>query len=118
LLALVFITIPIQAHSQAEIKFLGKRVIEYGTIKEGKKLNISVPFENIGDETLAIYKIEKTCNCTNVSLKKKLYQKNERGKVLISINTSGKEGTQTIVVQLLTNGKRDRYIIRVDFTVE
>ena len=101
----------------AKLQFIDSRIIEYGDIRQGDIAEVSVRFKNTGDDNLVIYDISKTCNCTKATIPKKVYSSGEEGRVSIKVSTVGKNGHQTVVLKMMTNGENEYYIIRVDLTV-
>ncbi len=90
-----------------ELEFIDSRLVQLGNIKEGDIVNVSIRFKNIGDDTLILLNNFPTCNCTDVSYAKKVYNPGESGTINIKLDTTGKFGDQTIVVKLLTNSPQE-----------
>lgn len=91
-----------------ELRFLEKRIIDYGHIKAKDQITINVQFENAGLAPLCILGVTTTCNCTKAQTDKKLYEHNEKGKY----------GPQTAVIRITTNADRPQSIVRIDYYVE
>lgn len=101
-----------------ELRFLEKRIIDYGHIKAKDQITINVQFENAGLAPLCILGVTTTCNCTKAQTDKKLYEHNEKGKVRVQIDAEGKYGPQTAVIRITTNADRPQSIVRIDYYVE
>ncbi|HBN02297.1 MAG TPA: hypothetical protein DD383_06825 [Rikenellaceae bacterium] len=101
-----------------ELRFLEKRIIDYGHIKAKDQITINVQFENAGLSPLCILSVTTTCNCTKAQTDKKLYEHNEKGKVQVQIDAEGKYGPQTAVIRITTNADRPQSIVRIDYYVE
>lgn len=101
-----------------ELKFLDKRIIDYGHIKSKDVINIDVQFENVGLAPLCILNVTTTCNCTKAKTDKRIYEHNEKGKVIVQIDAEGKYGPQTAVIRITTNADRQQSIVRIDYFVE
>lgn len=100
-----------------ELKFIDKRVCNYGDINQGDSLSLSIGFQNIGDEVLGILNVTTTCNCTSAKTDHKFYAPSEKGVVSVLIDTKGKYGPQTAIIRLKTNTEHEVEIIRIDYNV-
>ena len=101
-----------------ELRFLDKRIIDYGHIKSNDVINVEILFENVGLNPLCILNVVTTCNCTKAQTDKRIYEHNERGKIMVRIEAEGKSGPQTTVIRVLTNADRQQSIVRIDYFVE
>lgn len=101
-----------------ELRFLDKRIIDYGHIKSNDAINVEILFENVGLNPLCILNVVTTCNCTKAQTDKRIYEHNERGKIMVRIEAEGKSGPQTTVIRVLTNADRQQSIVRIDYFVE
>jgi hypothetical protein len=106
------------SQNNPELRFLGKRIIDYGHIKSKDRVTLSVRFENAGLAPLCILNVTTTCNCTKAQTDKRIYEHNEEGKVIVQIDAEGKYGRQTAVVRITTNADRPQSIVRIDYFVE
>lgn len=103
--------------SEPKLKFLDKRVVNYGKVMEGEKVHLKIRYTNEGAEPLLITRVFKTCSCTAVKFPDKPLAKGKVAAVDIEIDTSGKRGEQIMVVTLYTNAKRPSSVIRVEMEV-
>ncbi len=101
-----------------ELRFLDKRIINYGHIKSKDVINIGIQFENVGLAPLCILNVTTTCNCTKAKTDKRIYEHNDKGKVIVQIDAEGKYGPQTAVIRITTNADRQQSIVRIDYFVE
>lgn len=104
--------------SNPELRFLDKRIIDYGHIKSNDAINVEILFENVGLNPLCILNVVTTCNCTKAQTDKRIYEHNERGKIMVRIEAEGKSGPQTTVIRVITNADRQQSIVRIDYFVE
>ena len=57
---------------------------DFGKIKEGKNLEVSFRFKNVGDKPLVISNVSASCGCTVPETPKKPYQPGETGVIKAS----------------------------------
>lgn len=90
--------------NQAEIKF---EVEEYnfGTIKQGAKVNFDFSFVNAGKEPLIISQAQGSCGCTVPVWPKEPIAKGGKGVIHVEYNSAGKMGLQSITVTITSNAK-------------
>ena len=90
--------------NQAEIKF---EVEEYnfGTIKQGDKVNFDFSFINGGKEPLIISQAQGSCGCTVPVWPKEPIAKGGKGVIYVEYNSAGKMGLQSITVTITSNAK-------------
>lgn len=113
----LFFDIVSKGESLPNLDFIDSRLVQYGDIEEGNVAYVNIRFKNTGDDRLIILEDFSTCNCTDVTYEKRVYEQGESGTISLTIDTEGKYGNQTIVVKLLTNTPQEYYIIRVDMNV-
>jgi uncharacterized cupredoxin-like copper-binding protein len=101
------------ADSVAQIKFQ-ESTHDFGTIKEGEKLEHIFKFENIGKKSLTIANVMTTCGCTATHWTKKVLAPGEKGEITVRFDTKGKIGQQTKIVTVISNAynARERLFIR------
>jgi hypothetical protein len=76
---------------------------DFGKIEEGKNLEVSFRFKNVGDKPLVISNVSASCGCTVPETPKKPYAPGESGVIKASFNSSGKTGTQSKQVYVTSN---------------
>lgn len=96
------------------LTFLDKRILDYGDIKAGDPVEISIKFKNSGSEPLKILDVHPSCTCTDVIVPKVSIFPGEESSVLLKLETKGKKGVQVLVVCLDLNTERGYEIIRVN----
>lgn len=111
---MLFFAILISFAKGPEFKFLDKRVIDYGKVKSGGFLMISVPFRNVGNAPLEILNIHKSCTCTEVEVPCRTIAPGAMGEITLKVDTKGKHGEQVLVISLDLNTDRGYEIIRVN----
>jgi hypothetical protein len=76
---------------------------DFGKIVEGKNLEVSFRFKNVGDKPLVISNVTASCGCTVPETPKKPYQPGETGVIKASFNSTGKVGSQSKQVNVFAN---------------
>jgi len=76
---------------------------DFGKIAEGKNLEVSFRFKNVGDKPLVISNVSASCGCTVPETPKKPYQPGETGVIKASFNSTGKSGSQSKQVNVFAN---------------
>ena len=89
---------------------------DFGKIVEGKNLEVSFRFKNVGDKPLVISNVTASCGCTVPETPKKPYQPGETGVIKASFNSTGKVGSQSKQVNVFAN--LDPAMTTLNFHVE
>ena len=76
---------------------------DFGKIEEGKNLEVSFRFKNVGDKPLVISNVSASCGCTVPETPKKPYAPGETGVIKASFNSAGKVGAQSKQVNVFAN---------------
>ena len=76
---------------------------DFGKIEEGKTLDVSFRFKNVGDKPLVISNVSASCGCTIPETPKKPYAPGETGVIKASFNSSGKVGSNSKQVNVFAN---------------
>jgi len=76
---------------------------DFGKIVEGKNLEVSFRFKNVGDKPLVISNVSASCGCTVPETPKKPYAPGETGVIKASFNSTGKVGSQSKQVNVFAN---------------
>lgn len=99
--------------SLAQIKFQ-ESTHDFGTIKEGEKVEHTFTFENIGKTPFTISNVLTTCGCTATLWTKKEIAPGEKGEISVKFDTKGKIGQQTKIITVISNAynARERLFIR------
>jgi hypothetical protein len=99
--------------SLAQIKFQ-ESTHDFGTIKEGEKVEHTFTFENIGKTPFTISNVLTTCGCTATLWTKKEIAPGGKGEISVKFDTKGKIGQQTKIITVISNAynARERLFIR------
>jgi hypothetical protein len=89
---------------------------DFGKIEEGKTLEVSFRFKNVGDKPLVISNVSASCGCTVPETPKKPYAPGETGVIKASFNSAGKSGAQAKQVNVFAN--LDPAMTTLNFRVE
>lgn len=103
--------------NQAEIKF---EVEEYnfGTIKQGDKVNYDFAFINNGKEPLVITDARGSCGCTVPVWPKEPIAKGGKGVINVEFNSTGKMGLQDKTVTITSNAREGSKILHLKGNVD
>lgn len=71
------------------IQWLDSSYLDLGKLKEGKEVEISYRFKNIGDKNLVIQDVSAGCGCTIPEKPEKPYAPGEEGVIKAKFNGSG-----------------------------
>ncbi len=100
-LAAVLCQLAIMAQPKAEFKVISH---DFGTIKESKgPVKCTFEFKNIGDQPLIIIDAVASCGCTKPSFTAKPIKPGKKGKVEVSFNPTGRNGTFRKTIKVKTN---------------
>ena len=89
---------------------------DFGKITEGKILDVTFRFKNIGDKPLVISNVSASCGCTIPEIPKKPFAPGESGVIKATFNSSGKVGANSKQVNVFANV--DPAMITLVFRVE
>jgi len=87
----------------AKVEWLDGMDKDFGKMEEGKTLEVSFRFKNVGDKPLIISNVSASCGCTVPETPKKPYQPGETGVIKASFNSAGKSGAQAKQVNVFAN---------------
>ena len=102
----------VENKNQAEIKFEAME-FNFGTIKQGDKVEHSFTFVNSGKEPLIITDARGSCGCTVPVWTKEPIRKGEKGTIDITFNSAGKMGMQDKTVTITSNAKTNPIVLHV-----
>ena len=86
-----------------KVEWLDGMYKDFGKIEEGKTLEVSFRFKNVGDKPLVISNVSASCGCTVPETPKKPYAPGETGVIKASFNSAGKSGAQAKQVNVFAN---------------
>jgi Protein of unknown function (DUF1573) len=102
----------VENKNQAEIKFEALE-FNFGTIKQGDKVEHTFTFTNAGKEPLIITDARGSCGCTVPVWPKEPIRKGEKGTIAVTFNSAGKMGMQDKTVTITSNGKTNPVVLHV-----
>ncbi len=103
--------------SGAEMKF-EKDEFNFGTIKQGDKVEYAFEFVNTGKDPLIITEAHGSCGCTVPEWPKEPLKKGEKGVIKITFNSAGKMGLQDKTVTITSNATDSPKILHVKGNIE
>jgi hypothetical protein len=90
----------------------------FGTIKAGESVSYEFVFTNTGNEPLIISEAHGSCGCTVPDFPKEPVNKNQKAKIKVTFNSSGKMGVQDKTVTINSNAVQSPMVLRIKGTVE
>lgn len=90
------------SYSKPMIK-LSKYSHNFGNVKEGEVVGLTVKIRNFGDGDLKIKKVNASCGCTAVLLSDKFLKPNEETELKIEFDTKNLSGQVARTVSILSN---------------
>lgn len=75
----------------------------FGTIKEGEKVEYNFRFRNTGNKPLIIMNATATCGCTVPEKPEEPIKPGETGSIKVVFNSAGKEGVQEKSITVTSN---------------
>ena len=101
---------------EPKLVFIDKRITKSEDVKAGEIVKKNIRIKNTGDADLLITNYKGSCNCTKVELPK-VIKPGKEGKINIEIDTTGKQGMNTITILIETNTTQKDYIVRIDMNI-
>lgn len=92
-----------QQLAMAPVAYVEKRTVDFGTIKEGEKVDCDFILENKGKTDLYIRKVKPACGCTAVTLGEEKIAPGKSTKIRATFDSAYKPGTQHKSVTVITN---------------
>ena len=90
----------------------------FGTIKQGDKVEYAFEFVNTGKEPLIISEAHGSCGCTVPEWPKQPLKKGEKGTIKVTFNSAGKQGIQDKTVTITSNAADSPKVLHIKGTVE
>lgn len=103
--------------NKAEFKF-EQMEYNYGTIKQGDKVDYEFVFTNVGKEPLIISSANGSCGCTVPEWPKEPIKKGEKGRIKVTFNSAGKQGMQDKTVTINSNAATNPVVLHIKGNVE
>jgi len=76
---------------------------DFGTIKQGEKVNHVFVFKNTGENPLMVTQVQPSCGCTVPEWTKEPVAPGAEGKVEVMFNSEGRSGAQHKSVTVVSN---------------
>lgn len=86
---------------------------DFGTIKEGQKVEKNFTFKNNGLVDLVITNVQGSCGCTVGEYPKQPIKPNAESVIKVSFNSRGKQGKQEKSVTITANTKNKLEILKI-----
>jgi hypothetical protein len=94
-------------------------IFEFGTIKQGEKVQHEFAFKNIGKSNLIIHKVQTTCGCTVANMQSQVIKPGESSVISVSFDSHGKSGVQDKGITVLSNDpSNSRIMLHIKGTIE
>jgi len=90
----------------------------FGTIKSTGDVSYEFAFTNTGAEPLVITEAHGSCGCTVPLYPKEPIAKNQKAKIKVTFNPSGKFGTVEKTVTITSNAVQSPMVLRIKATIE
>src|SRR5690606_23256286 len=76
---------------------------DFGTLKEGQKVQHEFTFENIGDNPIMISDVHSPCGCTVPTYSKNVILPGKSGKIEIEFDSKGRKGLNKKTLMVFAN---------------
>jgi len=90
----------------------------FGTIKATGEVSYEFNFTNTGNEPLVITAAQGSCGCTVPVYPKEPITKNQKSKIKVTFNPSGKFGTVEKTVTITSNAVQSPMVLHIKATIE
>lgn len=97
----------------APVSHVEKRTIDFGTIKEGEKVDCDFIIENRGKTDLYIRKVKPACGCTAITLGDEKIKPGKSTGIRATFDSAYKPGTQHKSVTVITNDPKAPEILLI-----
>jgi len=88
-----------------------EKTFDFGTIKQGDKVEFEFEFTNEGKSDLVIRKTHASCGCTAINMAEKEIKSAKTGKIKAVFNSEGKVGKQTKTITIITNDPKNSKVV-------
>ena len=102
-MALVVFSAQAQGEKKGAVLSFKEKSIDFGSIKQGDKVEHTFVFQNTGDTPLVISNVAVTCGCTAPNWPKEPIAPGKSGELKVVFNSAGKMGAQNSVVMIYSN---------------
>lgn len=83
--------------------YFESRTYNFGTVRQGKKIEHNFILKNVGQKDLVIRRIWATCGCTAVTPKKTVIKPEDVTQIKVVFNSTGRKGNQKKMITVITN---------------
>lgn len=97
---------PLPASSSSKISTKNSQY-DFGRVAEGEVVKHSFEFVNAGDDTLAVYDVQKSCGCSRASVSNTTLAPGETAWVNVEFHTGGYRGETSKYVNLFTSDPKN-----------
>jgi hypothetical protein len=97
----------------APVISLDNAVYEFGTVKEGDKVEHVYSFTNTGKSPLIISNVSASCGCTTPEYSKHPINPGEKGSITVVFNSQNQVGMQQKIITVLSNAEPSRAILQL-----
>ena len=80
-----------------------KTIHDFGKIKEGKIVDYTFKYKNVGSEVLEVSHVRTSCGCTAAVINGKSLKPGEEGTLKVEFDSSNREGVVTRTITLSSN---------------
>jgi hypothetical protein len=87
------------------IQWLDSTSKDFGTIREGQKLEVAFRFKNSGDKPLVIDRVQPSCGCTVAEQSKEPIAPGGEGQIRATFNSEGRTGVNHKTLYVFANSK-------------
>lgn len=87
---------------QVSIQF-EKTIHDFGKISQGEVVTFTFFYENDGTSNLIVNDVKASCGCTTPEWTKEPVSPGEKGKIVVSFDSSGRSGRQHKVITVFSN---------------
>jgi len=105
------------SHSGTPVFSFDKDHHNFENVFRGEKVSFAFQFKNTGDGDLVISNAEAACGCTVPEYPKTAIKPGEKGVIMVTFDTGGRQGVQTKSIKLIANTVPNIYTIRVSANV-
>lgn len=91
---------------------------QFGKVAEGEKVSYQFRYENKGTAPLAIASVTTTCGCTVPKYSTRPLSPGGKGTLEVIFDTSGRDGTQTKTITVISNASVPVILLRITTEVE
>lgn len=100
-------------NENAAIISLENPIYEFGTVKEGEKVEHTYNFTNTGKSPLIISNVSASCGCTTPEYSKHPINPGEKGSVTVVFDSQNQVGMQQKIITVLSNAEPSRTILQL-----